>query len=273
MSVSDTPYVAFSFRRIGAMVLRYWYLLRSSWARLIDLVYWPAVQLLTWGFLQNYVDQNAGFFVKAGGVFIGAVLLWDILFRGQIGFSLSFLEEMWARNMGNLMMSPLRPVEFLAALMVMSIIRLLIGVIPVTLMAIAFFDFNLYAMGFGLAAFFINLMLTSWSVGIVVSGLVLRNGLGAESFAWGLMFALMPLASVYYPVSVLPGWLQPVAWMLPPTYVFEGMRALLMQHTFRGDLMAAAFALNLVYFAAASLAFMALLNGARRQGSLLQSGE
>src|SRR4029077_509428 len=112
----------FSLRRTGAMMLRYWYLLRSSWPRLLDLVYWPTVQMVTWGFLQFYIGQNAGFFAKAGGTFIGAVLLWDILFRGQLGFSISFMEEMWARNIGNLMMSPLRPFEFIAALMVMSIV-------------------------------------------------------------------------------------------------------------------------------------------------------
>ena len=162
------------------MMLRYWYLLRSSWPRLLELVYWPTVQMFIWGFLQFYISQNAGFFARAGGTFIGAVLLWDILFRGQLGFSISFLEEMWSRNIGNLMISPLRPIEFIAALMVMSMVRLAIGMVPVTLLAIAFFGFNLYGIGLALVAFFVNLMLTSWAVGIFVSGLVLRNGLGAE---------------------------------------------------------------------------------------------
>src|ERR1051325_7820046 len=118
---------AFSPRRVAAMVLRYWYLLRSSWPRLLDLVYWPAVQMLMWGFLQLYIGQNAGFFARAGGIFIGAVLLWDILFRGHLGFSLSFLEEMWSRNLANLMISPLRPAEFILALIVMSLTRLAIS--------------------------------------------------------------------------------------------------------------------------------------------------
>jgi ABC-2 type transport system permease protein len=180
---------------------------------------------------------------------------------------------MWARNLGNLMMSPLRPAEFVAALMIMSVVRLAIGMIPVSFLAIAFFGFNIYGLGWALAAFFALLMMTSWSVGIFVSGLVLRNGLGAETFAWSIMFLLLPLTCVYYPVSVLPGWLQVVAWMLPPTYVFEGMRALLIDQTFRADLMLQALALNAVYFAAGAAAFMALLNSARRQGSLLQTGE
>jgi ABC-2 type transport system permease protein len=171
------------------------------------------------------------------------------------------------------MMSPLRPAEFVAALMIMSIIRLAVGIVPVSLMAIAFFGFNLYAMGLALAVFFVNLILTSWAVGLLVSGLILRFGMGAESLAWTLMFILLPLACVYYPVAVLPEWLQPVAWVLPPTYVFEGMRSLLIEHVFRAELMLQAFALNALYFAAATVGFLALLGDARRSGSLMQMGE
>jgi ABC-2 type transport system permease protein len=272
-AVPPAASAAFSPRRVAAMVLRYWYLLRSSWPRLLDLVYWPAVQMLMWGFLQLYIGQNAGFFARAGGMFIGAVLLWDILFRGQLGFSLSFLEEMWSRNLANLMISPLRPAEFIAALIVMSLTRLVISTVPVALLAIAFFGFNLFGLGLALVAFFVNLLLTSWAIGIFVSGLVMRNGLGAENMAWSIMFIFLPLTCVYYPVSVLPSWLQHVAWALPPTYVFEGMRALLIDHVFRSDLMVQAFALNVVLFAGGALAFLALLKSARRNGSLMQGGE
>jgi ABC-2 type transport system permease protein len=269
----SAPAAPLSLRRVAAMVLRYWYLLRSSWPRLLELVYWPAVQMLMWGFLQLYIADNASFFARASGTFIGAVLLWDILFRGQLGFSISFLEEMWARNLGNLMISPLRPIEFVAALMIMSLIRLAIGMVPVSLLAIAFFGFNLYGLGLALAAFFVNLILTSWAIGILVSGLVLRNGLGAESLAWTIMFLLLPLTCVYYPVTTLPDWLQFFSWALPPTYVFEGMRALLIEHSFRADLMLRALALNAALFAVAVLGFIALLDSARRHGSLMQTGE
>ena len=273
MSRRHKSAVASSAHRISAMMLRHWYLLRSSWPRLLDLIYWPTVQMVTWGFLQYYIATNAGFFARAGGTFIGAVLLWDILFRGQLGFSISFLEEMWSRNIGNLLMSPLRPFEFIAALMIMSVVRLSIGLVPVTLLAIAFFGFNLYGLGLALVAFFLNLMLTSWAVGIFVSGLVLRNGLGAENLAWSIMFLFMPLTCVYYPVATLPTWLQPVAWLLPPTYVFEGMRALVIDKVFRPDLMLEALALNAILFAAGAFGFLALLRSARRVGSLMQSGE
>jgi ABC-2 type transport system permease protein len=262
-----------SFHRIGAMILRYWYLLISSWPRLLELMYWPILQVITWGFLQTYIAQNAGYFARAGGTLIGAVILWDILFRGQLGFSISFLEEMWARNLGNLMMSPLKPIEFLLALMAMSLIRLALGVIPMMLLALYVFHFNFFGLGLPAVAFFCNLIFTSWAVGIFVSGLVLRNGLGAESIVWTLMFALMPLACVYYPVRVLPHWLQQISWCLPPTYVFEGLRALLTEQVFRADLMASALAINAVLLAASFAAFLALLNSARRHGSLLGGGE
>ena len=157
--------------------------------------------------------------------------------------------------------------------MVMSIVRLSIGVIPVTLLALEFFGFNLYSLGLALVAFFINLMLTSWAVGIFVSGLVLRNGLGAENLAWSIMFLFMPLTCVYYPVATLPVWLQPVAWLLPPTYVFEGMRALLIQKVYHPDLMLDALALNAVLFAGGVFAFLKLLESARRHGALMQTGE
>jgi ABC-2 type transport system permease protein len=262
-----------ALHRVSAMVLRYWYVLMSSWPRFLELIYWPVLQIITWGFLQSYIAQNDSFFARAGGTFIGAVILWDILFRGQLGFSISFLEEMWARNMGNLMMSPLKPIEFLIALMVMSLIRLAIGVIPMTILAYFFFGFNFYAIGLPLIAFFCNLIFTSWSIGIFVSGLVLRNGLGAESIVWTLMFVMLPVACIYYPVSVLPHWLQYVAWALPPTYVFEGMRALLIDHVFRVDLMLDSLAINAVLFAASFLIFLALLRSAKRHGSLLGGGE
>jgi ABC-2 type transport system permease protein len=265
--------VACSARRISAMMLRHWYLLRSSWPRLLDLIYWPTVQMVTWGFLQYYIATNAGFFARAGGTFIGAVLLWDILFRGQLGFSISFLEEMYSRNLGNIMMSPLRPFEFIISLMVISVVRLSLGAVPVTFLAIAFFGFNLYSFGLALVAFFFNLMLTSWAIGIFVSGLILRNGMGAENLAWSIMFLFMPLTCVYYPVETLPTWLQPVAWLLPPTYVFEGMRALVIDKVFRPDLMLAALALNALWFAGGVFGFLQLLRSARRQGSLMQSGE
>ena len=277
--VNPADLVTFSPARVGAMVTRYSYLLRSSWPRVLDLLYWPTVQLVTWGFIQRYVGSAAvtggttGHLAIGAGTLIGAVMLWDVLFRGQLGFSLSFLEEMHSRNIGNLFMSPLRPLEFVASLIVMSVVRLAIGIVPVTGLAVWFFGFNLWTLGLALAAFFANLMLTSWSVGLIVSGFLLRNGLGAEELAWSFMFLLLPLCCVYYPVGVLPAWLQAVSWLLPPTYVFEGLRAALNDHVFRGDLMVQALVLNTGLFTLSTVLFLWFVRQSRIVGSLLQMGE
>jgi ABC-2 type transport system permease protein len=274
-----TAEMAFSPTRVGALVMRYLYLMRSSWPRLAELVYWPAVQMLTWGFLQTYIRAQAsasgvgGAMAVAGGTLIGSLLLWDTLFRCQLGFSVSFMEEMWSRNIANLLISPLRPIEFVAALMAMSLIRMAIGLVPVTLMAFWFFGFNLWALGLALVGFFVNLVLTSWAIGLSVSGLVLRNGLGAEGLAWSALFFIMPFACVYYPVAVLPPWLQAIAWCLPPTYVFEGLRAAVVGHQLRVDLMLEALAINAGLIALAGAAFLALVDSARRAGALLSMGE
>jgi ABC-2 type transport system permease protein len=266
-------YRSVSLSRIGAVILRHYYLLRASGPRLLELIYWPLVQMLVWGFMQTWLLEQRGGTAIAAGTLIGAILLWDVLIRGQQGLSVSFLEEMWSRNVANLFISPLRPGEFLVALMAMSVIRLLVGVFPVTLLAIWFFGFNLWGLGFGLAAFFANLLLTAWAVGALVAGLIIRNGLGAEGLAWTLMFLLLPFCAVFYPVEILPQALQWFAWLLPPTYVFEGMRALITDHVFRADLMLWALVINIILIAAASIAFFRLVGQARKAGSMMAIGE
>jgi ABC-2 type transport system permease protein len=255
------------------MVLRYWYLLRKSWPRLLELVYWPTLNMIVWGLLTFYFGEREARAVEVTAGLLGAVMLWDVLLRGQLGFTYSFLEEIWSRNIANLMMSPLHPVEFAGSLMAMSLIRLVLGMTPVTVLALALFGFNVYSLGLPLIAFFLNLVVMSWAVGLVVAGLVLRNGHGAESLAWSVMMLLLPVSCVYYPVTTLPVWLQTVAWSLPPTYVFEGMRAVLFHGTFRADLMAEAVALNLVYLGLGLAAFLWLVNSARRKGAILAMGE
>lgn len=262
-----------SLGRIWGLVLRYWYVMRSSWPRTAELIYWPLVQMLTWGFLQNYLANTSSLAGRAAGLFIGGVLLWDILVRSQLGFAVAFLEEVWSRNLGHLMMSPLRPFELVAALVVVSFVKLVIAMVPVTIMAYWFFGYNLLGLGFAFAVFFANLVFTSWAIALVSTGVVLRWGLGAESFAWLIVFALLPLCCVYYPVATLPGWLQVVALSLPPTYVFEGLRAIVLDGVLDLRLMTEAFLLNILYFAGGYATFAYYLHSARVNGTLVQMGE
>jgi ABC-2 type transport system permease protein len=275
MTLLDAPALSagFSARRIGALILRYLYVLRGSWPRLLELAYWPAMQVVVWGFITQFFVTNSSWVARASGVLLGAVMLWDVLFRSQLGVSVSFLEEMWSRNLGHLFVSPLRPSEFVAALTAMSLVRTVIGMVPAALLAIPLYHFSIFDLGLPLLAFFANLMVTGWAIGIAVSALILRYGLGAESFAWVAVFAISPVSAVYYPVHVLPGWLQIVAYALPPAHVFEGMRALMFDHVFRLDYFAAAVALNVLYLAAAGIVFLLAFAQARRLGKLLQVGE
>lgn len=260
-------------RRIGAMVLRNLYLLKSSWPRVLELMYWPAVQMILWGLITRFLITNSSWIAQASGVLMAAVLLWDVLFRSNLGVSLAFFEEMYSRNLGQLFTSPLRPHELIASLLLISLMRTLIGVGGAAVLAIPLFDFSIFGLGTPLLALFANLLVMGWAVGLLVAGLVLRYGLGAESLAWVAIFAIAPLSGIYYPIEVLPGWAQPLAWMLPSSHVFEGMRALMFDSQLRLDLLAYATGLNAIYLILAVAGFLAMFRRARQLGLLLHSGE
>jgi len=262
-----------SLRRVHALVRRHVYLLRSSGPRILELMYWPTMQMVLWGFITVFLVNHSSWVAQASGVLISGVLLWDVLFRGQLGVSLVFMEEMWSRNLGHLFVSPLRPGELVAALLTMSLLRTLIGVGGAALIAIPLFHYSIFDMGLPLLAFFANLIVMGWAIGLVVSGIVLRHGLGAESMAWIAIFAVQPVSGVYYPIETLPAWLQYVAYGLPSSHVFEGMRAVLFENRFRTDLLVNALLLNVVYLAGGVAAFLAYFRVARVRGQLLHVGE
>ena len=161
----------------------------------------------------------------------------------------------------------------IAGLIVVSLMKLTVAMVPVAVIAYLMFDFNLLSLGLAFAAFFANLVMMSWALGLISIGAVLRWGMGAESIAWLIVFLLLPVSCVYYPVSTLPPVLQSIALCLPSTYVFEGLRALVLEQTFRGDFMLKAFGLNLVLMGVCYGMFTLLLAEARRKGSLVQMGE
>jgi ABC-2 type transport system permease protein len=265
--------IAFSPRRVWAMILRYLYILRSSWPRSLELLYWPTLQVLIWGFMSQFFRQNSTYVAQAFGVLLGAVMLWDLMFRSQLGLSISFLEEMWSRNLGHLFATPLRAYEWVVSLLAMSAVRVMIGLVPAALLAIPLYHFSIFDMGLSLVAFFAVLMIAGWAIGLAICGLILRHGMGAESLAWTVIFALSPVSCVWYPVSTLPSWLQPVAWSLPQTYVFEGMRTVMFQHIFRTDYFLKAMALDAVVMAIGVTIFYMSFRNARHRGALMQMGE
>jgi ABC-2 type transport system permease protein len=266
-------HTGFSWLRIGAMALRYFYLLRGSWPRIFELAYWPTIQLILWGFITNFLVTNSSWIAQASGVLIAAVLLWDVLFRSQLGISLLFLEEMWSRNLAQIFVSPLKPAEWVVALMCVSLARTLVGVVPAVLLAIPLYHYSIFDLGLPLIAFFVNLLVMGWAIGFAVSGAILRFGLGAESLAWLVVFAIAPVSSIYYPVASLPEWLQVIAWLMPSSYVFEGMRAVMFDGIFRLDLLAGAVLGNLVWLTGGAAVFLWSFRSARIRGLFLSIGE
>jgi len=267
------PQAAFSFRRVLAVMLRHLYVLRRSWPRLLELAYWPLIQMVLWGFVTKFFLGHSSWVAEAAGVLISAVLLWDVLFRANLGVSLPFIEEMWSRNLAQMFVSPLRDAELIAALILMSLVRTLISVTPAAFLAMPFFDVWVFELGVPLVAFFANLLVFGAVIGITVSALILRFGLGAESLCWLGIFLLAPVSAIYYPVDALPGWLQIIALSLPSAHTFEGMRGVLFDGVFAWDHFFWAVGLNVVLLSLATLFFLHMMKMARIKGLLMQQGE
>ena len=199
-------------RRVWGLMYRHLALYRRSWPRMLELAYWPTLQMCIWGFTASFFASRVGNpGAVAIGMLLGAVLLWEVALRSQMGVALSFLEEIWSRNLGHVFVSPLRPSELVAALIAMSVLRMVAGVLPAVLLAWALYAFNLFDLGPVLILFTLNLMVMGWSVSLGVVSLILRHGAGAEALAWSVLFGLTPLSAVFYPIAVLPAAVRPIA--------------------------------------------------------------
>ena len=261
-------------RRIWGLMYRHLALYRRSWPRLLELAYWPILGMCIWGFTASFLTSrmpnNA---VAAASALLGGVLLWEVCLRSQMGMAVSFLEELWSRNLGHVFVSPLRPWELVAALIGMSIIRMAAGVVPAMLLAWLFYAFNIFALGPVLVLFFMNLMIMGWWVALGVVSLILRHGAGAEPLAWSVLFGLAPFSAVFYPIAILPAAIRPIALALPSAHVFEGMRGVLLNGAISWPHMAWAFGLNGIWMAGAILLFARQFHQARVRGALLSIGE
>lgn len=263
-----------SLRRVTAICRRHLYLVLGSWPRILDLLYWPTVQMILWGFITMFLVQESSLFARASGLFLSAVLLWDTLVRGQLGVALCVLEEMYSRHLGHLFVSPLRPGELVAGVFAISFVRVALGVGAASLLAWPLYSFSITAaLGWSLLPFFTILLVFGWAFGLIVAGMVLRLGLAAETIAWGGIFLIQPFSGVFYPISTLPGVIRPFAWLLPTGPVFEGMRVVLIEHRFDWSLLGLALLTLAGWLVLSAVAFTALFRSARDRGLLLQTGE
>jgi ABC-2 type transport system permease protein len=256
---------------IKALVLRYSFLYSRSSFRVLDIFFWPAMDLLVWGFMATYLTRINTSVPSAVSSLIAAAILWNILYRSQQSMTVSFLEDVWSRNFLNIFVAPVRVSEFIAATYTVGVIQTLVVLCVMSSMALLY-SFNMFAMGVALMPFFGNLLIFGWAIGLVTTGLILRFGQQAEALAWAVPFLIQPISAVFYPVSVLPGWLQPIALLIPSTHVFEGMRAVLNGQGLQAPPLIAATALNAIYLFLGALFFGWIFQDARRRGVLAKIG-
>ncbi len=261
-----------NLRVIKALVLKYGFICSRNTFRAMDVFFWPLMDLLVWGFLTLYLLQIGNSAPSMITFLIGAVIMWNILYRAQQVISVSFLDDVWNRNLLNIFAGPVRLSEYICATYLMGFVQAVIVLVLLSSAAAIFYSFNLFDLGLTFAAFFVNLLLMGWALGLVTTGVIVRFGPPAEALAWAVPFLIQPLSAVFYPVSVLPPVLQPLAKLIPSSYVFEGMRQILAHKTFNQGDLAIAFALNIFYMLVAAFVFKYFFEEARMKGLLAKHG-
>lgn len=257
--------------RINALVIRHLYLYKRSLPRLMDIFFWPVTELFLWGFLSMYLER-----LNLGGigiisVLLGAVIFWDLLSQSQRALSTAFLEDVWEKNFLNIFVTPLKVSEFLMSVIVLGIIRIILVGVVMGVIALLLYNFNILKIGIYLVPFVVNLLIFGWTLGLFSTAIILRFGSSAQVLAFGLIFLLQPFSAVFYPVSALPVFLQNFARVLPPSYIFEGMRNVISTGTpvSLSQLMPA-FLINLVYFLLVLWFFRKMFYWVKNKGLLLK---
>lgn len=256
------------YSHVMAIVMRQYYLMRGSIARLLPLFAWVAVDILLWGFITQYLNSIAAAKYNFVSLLLGAVLMWDFFTRIMQGVTTTFLEDVWSRNFVNLFATPLTIIEYISGLTLTSIVTSLIGLVVMLVLAITVFGLSFFKFGMMLIPFLLILFIFGIGLGIVGSAIVLRLGPASEWFIWPIPAMLSPFVGVFYPMSTLPKWMQVVGYLLPPSYVFEGMRALVHGEILRFSDLLWGMGLAVLYILLAGWYFKRVFHFAVRTGLL-----
>src|SRR5210317_125560 len=262
-----------NIKRSSSLMLRHFYLIRSSFPRIFDLIYWPTVQIILWGFVSKFFTMHSDYFNNVAGVILSAAILYDFLFRSSISYNMLFLEEIWSRNIINLFVSPLKISEIILALTSSALIRTMIGLVPAALIAIPLFGVSIFELGIPLMLLLFSLYLFGVTLGLLVTAGLVRFGPSFENVAWASLFFIAPLGCIYYPVEILPNWLQPIALGLPLAHIFEETRSILINGVVNYSNIYHALMLNVIYLSVALFTFYQSFKSAKVKGSLVNVGE
>ena len=259
--------------RIYGLFLRHFYLITRSFPRILDLIYWPTIQITLWGFISNFFATYSTYYNNAVGIILTCAILYDFLFRTSIGFNMLFLEEIWSRNFTNLFISPMKISEIIVSLIGKALIRALIGLIPAILLTSPLFGISIIDLGIYLFFLFLSLYIFGITLGILVSAGLLRFGPSFENIAWSTMFLLAPFGCIYYPIEILPEAFQKIAYSLPLVYIFEEARNILINQSVNIKNILTALSLNLLYLSISVSLFYYSFFQARKKGTLINIGE
>ena len=262
-----------NLNRIYGLFLRHFYLISRSFPRILDLIYWPSIQITLWGFISNFFAEHSTYYSGAVGVILSCAILYDFLFRTSIGFNMLFLEEIWSRNFTNLFIAPMKISEIIISLVFTALIRALIGLIPAILLTSPLFCISILELGLPLAFLFLSLYIFGITLGVLVSAGLMRFGPSFENISWSTMFLLAPFGCIYYPVETLPSFFQSVAYALPLVYIFEETRNILVNGAVDYKNILNAFYLNGLYLFIAITVFYYSFEKARDKGTLINIGE
>ncbi len=262
-----------NWSKVYGLSLRHFYLIRSSFPRILDLIYWPSIQIFLWGFISKFFTLSSSYYNNTVGVILSAAILYDFLFRSSISYNMMFLEEIWSRNFTNLFISPIKIKEIIAALTLTAIVRTLIGMVPAALLAIPLFGVSIFKIGVPLILLLLSLYIFGITLGLLVTSGLIRYGPSFENIAWASLFFLAPLGCIYYPIEILPGWLQIIAKMLPLVHVFEEMRNILINDIISYSNVLIAISISFFYFVFGIIIFYISYHGAKIRGTLINVGE
>jgi ABC-2 type transport system permease protein len=262
-----------NFNKIFALSLRHVYLIKGSFPRILDLIYWPTIQIFLWGFISKFFTLNSSYFENTVGIILSAAILYDFLFRSSISYNMMFLEEIWSRNFTNLFIAPIKISEIIAALTFTAIFRTLIGLVPAALLAIPLFGVSIFKIGIPLIFLLITLYIFGVTLGLLVTSGLVRFGPSFENIAWASLFFLAPLGCIYYPIEILPDWLQIIAKLLPLVHIFEEMRNVLIHDIINYYQILKAIIISFMYFVFGIVVFYLSYEGAKNRGTLINMGE
>ena len=262
-----------NWNKVYGLSLRHFYLIKSSFPRILDLIYWPTIQIFLWGFISKFFTLSSSYYNNTIGVILSAAILYDFLFRSSISYNMMFLEEIWSRNFTNLFISPIKLKEIIAALTFTAIVRTLIGMVPAALIAIPLFGVSIFKIGIPLIALLIALYIFGITLGLLVTSGLIRFGPSFENIAWASLFFLAPLGCIYYPIEILPDWLQIIAKILPLVHIFEEMRNILINNILSYIQISIAISISFFYFILGVFIFYLSYHGAKIRGTLINIGE